>query len=112
MLQEKLQAQSLAAMGDVRAAQGRDLEALALFERAFALNYDKSDGNIGMCMHNWGQVLSKTFMLFTRPSCEVVSQLLQRVELDERSPNRLVLAEFRVTYSRSIGSIRGSAFKL
>ncbi|GAQ86141.1 hypothetical protein KFL_002720150 [Klebsormidium nitens] len=57
--QQQLQAQTLAAMGDVRSGQRRNSEALALFERAFRMDYDKADGNMGVYMQSHGHVLKE-----------------------------------------------------
>jgi hypothetical protein len=54
--QEQLKAQMLAASGNIKYQQRRLQDAITMFERAYAMDYDRRDGNMAIYLHNWGDV--------------------------------------------------------
>jgi hypothetical protein len=54
--QEQLKARMLAASGNIKYQQRRLQDAITLFERAYAMDYDRQDVNMAIYLHNWGHV--------------------------------------------------------
>lgn len=54
--QEQLKAEMLAASGNVKYHQSRLQDAITLFERAYAMDYDRGDGNMANFLHKWADV--------------------------------------------------------